>query len=280
MSFDLTQSIKSAMRDRDNAKLGAILFGPSGAGKSRAAGTMPGKKLFLYSEGELHGCSSASVTGGEDLLAVRYDESDDGTKLSPDDSYIRLLTILNSTQTFQAAGIKSVIIDGLSELETIVRNTNLFKTGCRTKNGGHDAFQESKVVLDLIRPVLEALRKLQKSHEIHYLVTCALEVTEVGDDGEIMTAKPKLSTYSVVETLVFNFPDQIVVGPMVKDGKKARRFQFDSDLTRVSKDQGGRVKKILNLSPRTTPEIEGLPDNTPADFSKLAAAKTARKWSK
>lgn len=276
MSFDLSKAIATAKRDQENTHISAILFGPSGAGKSRATGTLPGPILFLYSEGEAHGSASANSAGGK-VLPVRYDEDDVGQKLAPDAAYARLLNVLGSADMLKGAGIQSVVIDGLTELETVIRSTAAFKNGCKNKNGAHDAFQESKVVLEMLRPVLDALRNLQKSIGVHYVVTCALEVTEIGDDGEILAGKPKLSTYSVVETLTFNFPDQLIVGPMTKNGKKARRFQFDAELSRVSKE-GTKIKKILNMSPRLIPAVEELPDNIAADFTKLAEAKEAGKW--
>ena len=58
MSFDFAKAEAEASA-APKANLAAVVLGQSSAGKSYLAGTLPGKTLFLYTQGEDHGKDSA-----------------------------------------------------------------------------------------------------------------------------------------------------------------------------------------------------------------------------
>jgi hypothetical protein len=271
--FNIAKASANARKDLDNKKVGAIILGPSGAGKSSLLGTFGCKTLFLYTGGEVHGPTAAATYGKGDVIGVRFDQDDEGTQLSADDSYARLLSILDAEGSLKEAGIGAIVIDSMTEVEFIIRSTSKFAKDCMTDKGKHNNFAEPQVTLNLFRPVLVKLRDLQLNIGIHYAVTCLLTVSAIGDNGEIEESAPKLSGYMVADGIIPQFPDVLVVGRMVgKSGIPARRIQFNAGVSKVSKDAVGTVKKMINFDPRIT-GVEKLPGNMEASLAKVVEMK-------
>lgn len=271
MAFSFAKAAANARKDLDNRKVGAIILAPSGGGKSTLAGTFGVKTLFIFGGAESHGPVAASVHGG-DIVAVRFDQDDNGKNLDADDAYARLLSILDAEDEIKAAGFGAIVVDSLTEVEIVVRATTKFKAECLGSNGKHNNFGEPAATLALFRPILVKLRDLQLNTGIHYAATCPLTVSAIGDTGEIMESAPKLSGYSVAEGLILQFPDVLVVGRMVKGEKTAHRIQFNAGVAKTSKDQLGAIKKTVNFNPRVT-GVKTLPANMEASLAKVAELK-------
>lgn len=272
MGFNFSAAKEAASKALNGKTLGAIILGPSGTGKSYLCGTLPGKILYLFSDGELHGPIAAQVNGG-DVTPIRIDQDDKENKLSADDSYSRLLEILGATDSILEAGFQSIVLDSLTEVEGIVRSTSQFKRKCETSAGKHNNFSEPGVTLELMRPILSKLRDLNQQHGIHYAATCPLTVQAIGDDGQILESTPRLSGYSVAENLILQFPDVLVVGQVSKGGKTGHCLQFNSAaVSKTSKDLAGQVKKLINFSPRIT-GVKNVPQLLPASLAKVIELK-------
>jgi hypothetical protein len=272
MAFNFSKAKLNAVKDLTNTKLGVLVLGAGGDGKSTLCGTFEGRTLFLYCQGESHGARSASTMGGQ-LDAIRLDLDDDENRLTPDQTYDRLIAILSDAEGVRQEGYGAVVLDSLSDMESVIRATTKFKIACMTDKGGHNKFAEPQAVIDLFRPILVKLKDLQLNVGIHFACTCPLDVQSKEDNGEISEAKPKLSTYSVAESLVLQFADIITVGRMTNDkGKAAHRIQFGSNISKESKNQDGTIKKLMNFSPRLAGVLE-LPPHMVANMSKLAELK-------
>ena len=272
MSFNFARAKQNAVKDLTNDKLGLLVLAQGGDGKSTLCGTFGVPTLLLYWQGESHGVLSAKSMGGT-VDAIRLDLDDEGVKLTPDLSYDRLLAILGESEGIKAAGYQAVVIDSLSELESVIRSTQKFKVACQTDKGAHNSFAEGNAVIGLMRGVFTRLKDLQLNLGIHFACTCPLNVVSKEDNGEIAEASPKLSTYSVAENVVLQFADIVTVGRMVnKEGKAAHRIQFGTSVSKESKTANGTVKKFLQFSPRLAGVME-LPSHMAADLSKLAELK-------
>lgn len=263
--FDLSKAIKDGANVLKNQSVGAIILGPSGAGKSTLLGSFGVKTLYLHTTGEAHGAKAAS-TNGSDIIPVCIDYSE-GKQLTPDEAYTRLSTILDSADQISSAKIGAIVLDGATELEALVRSTKRWEALCKTKDGKHNTFAETPATCTMIREVIQKLIKLQRDLTVHYAVSCILDVKELGEDGDIMEASPRLQGYAVAETLIQMFPDVLVVGRMSRDGTAKHKIQFMSDMKKVSKDAKGQVKKMINFTPRLTGiPVSNLPDYMDASF--------------
>lgn len=282
MAFDFDKAEKEAAKLIDNTKLGAIVLGSSGGGKSFALGTLPGKILYLYTGSENHGVDSARISASKivpvqiDLDGAASDEQKlPNGMLKPDAAYKRLLSILGEVEGIKKAGFGSVVIDGATELESIITATEQWKLMCQTDKGKHNPYAESKSTVAMFRPIVSALHNLQTQLGTHFAMTCILDVKSAGVYGEIEEASPRLSGYSVAESLIQQFGDVIVVGRMSKDNVAKHKFQFMTDVTRVSKDVLGNVKKAINFAPRVRGvPLERLPTYLDPDFKKVLELKT------
>lgn len=271
MSFNFGKNKENAKQLLNSKTVGAIVLGPGGAGKSAACGTFPGKVLYLITGGEQHGATSASTYASGEIVPIRIDMDDEGNKIGADATYARLLQILGDVEGIKAEGFTAVVLDSLTELENVVRSTTKFSRDCESSNGKRNKFAEPSVTIEMIRPVLVALQDLA-AEGIHYAATCPLTVQAVGDDGQITEASPRLSGYSVAENVVLQFPDVLVVGRVDVKGKMVHAFQFLAGVSKVSKDQAGQIKKLINFSPRVT-GVKTLPELLPANFSKVIELK-------
>lgn len=273
--FDLAEKNASEMLNSD--LLFAAVLGMSGGGKSRVCGTMPGKILYLFTGAEKHGPLSASSAGGK-IIPIQADFNYTTRKPfnTKDEVYINLLNILKSHESFIKGGYNSIVIDGLTEMEMIIRETKVFKDKCKTSSGGHNSFQEGVATSDLIRVLLDELRNLQRATKCHVAVTCILDVKALGDSKEILESSPKLKSYGVAEGLIPQFDDVLVVGRMQKDDEIPEyNFQMGSGVSRTSKEVNGRVKKTINYNPRISVLNHGqeIPEYIPADFKNILAIK-------
>lgn len=261
--------------DVKNDKVFLIVLGSSGSGKSHVAGTSPGKILYLHTASERHGALSATAGGG-DVLAVCIDRDKTGKDLKADEAFKRGLEILNP-EVLKKAKIETIVLDGLTELEKIIRATTKWANLCSTGSGKHNSFAEGASTIVMADEYMKALRDAQDKVGVHVVVTGILDVQEVDDNGAVGVAKPRLSGYAVAEGLIQQFPDILVVGRVTgKDGKSGRVFQTQSDVQRVSKDQAGVVKKFINFSPRLA-GIADLPAFIKADIKEVIRLKTGSK---
>lgn len=275
--FDFAAAEKAASKDaKPKPLIAAVTLGTTRAGKSYVSGTMPGKILFLYTQGEEHGKHSARLPGGN-VVPIAVDIDDSGHVLGADSAYKRLITILQDASGLSKAGFNSVVLDGLTELEQLIRTTSQWALACRAKSGEHNGFAEPAATLAMIRPVMDALRTLQRQHGTHYLVTCLLMIKETAEDGEILASEPKLCGYEVAAQLIPQFPDQILVGPMLNEkGAKAHRLQFGGKVSKSSRDQKtGALKKQIGFAPclQGVPS-DSLPDTMKADMAAVITLKT------
>lgn len=275
MSFDFDKAIKEAKEAANSPLVGAVILGCSGAGKSRAMGTFGVKTLYIYASGEDHGVQSAACNEGADIIPLCFD-SDAGKALEPDAAYARLLSILDARDKIKALGVGAVVIDGVSELEALVRNTSMFTEACKTSAGKHNTFAEPAATVTLLRPIFNALKSLQRGLKIHFALSCILDVKALGNNGEIEEASPRLTGYSVAESVVQQFGDVLVVGRMERNGEIKYKFQFLSELSKTSKDDTGRIKRTMNFSPRVTGAMK-VPPIMDADLKEVIKLKKGQK---
>lgn len=282
IDFDALEANVAA--DLNSDLIYAIVLGMSGGGKSRVCGTLPGKTLYLYSGAEKHGALSASAAGGK-IVPVLVDFNYDKKQpyATKDEIYANTLKILKSHDSFIKSGFNSVVLDGLTEQEMIIRGTTAFKTACKTSSGGHNSFQEGVATSDLIRTILEELRNLQRVAKCHVAVTCILDVKAVGDKKEILESSPKLKSYGVAEGTVPMFDDILVVGRLQEDDEKPEYvFQMMGGVSKTSKEVNGRVKKTINYNPRISVSNHGveIPEYIPANFAEILKIKQVVKGGK
>lgn len=272
--FDFDKAEKEAAAE-PAPSIAAIVMGQSSAGKSYLAGTLPGKTLFLYTQGEEHGRDSArlaaSASKGNKVIPVAVDIVD-GTVVSADVAYKRLLAMLDAA-SIKKAGFTSIVLDGLTELEQLVRSTTEWATLCRSAKGDHNGFAEPSATVKMVRPILDALRGLQRELGIHYVVTCLLMVKGLDDNGAILASEPKLIGYEVAALLIPQFPDQIMIGRMTNaEGVTKPRLQFSASATKSVKEKNGEIKKLTGFTPRLRGVAE-LPDTMAADLGAVLKLK-------
>lgn len=273
MAFDFDNAEQEGQADLVSPELEVLALAPSGGGKSSLMGTFGVKTLYLYGNGEAHGPAAARVFGGPNIVPVNWDYKG-STKLTAGQAYERLLEALTDLAQIKSKGFGAIVVDGLTELEQLVRGTKRWENLCLTDKGKHNNFAEKDATLACVRPVLDALRTAKRSLGIHYGVTCTLDVKSLSDTGEIVESQPRLTGYGVAEGLLQQFRDIVVVGPMVKADVIAHRLQFLAGVSKTSKDASGNVKKTINFRPRVTGvAAEKLPATLAADLSVLAKFK-------
>jgi hypothetical protein len=274
MAFNFKAAEAQVAKSIDNKSLALMLLGQSGSGKSYVLGTFGVPTLYLFGTGESHGPQSARTVGGANVLPVCWDQDDEGKALTHDLAYRRLLDALGDVDGIKEAGFGAVAIDGATELEQMIRKTKKWEQLCQTDKGKHNNFAESDATKIMFRPVLDALKALQTTLGLHYAMSCILDIKQLGDNGGIQEASPKLSGYGVAENLIQQFPDIVALGRMSKDDKIAHRLQFLASVTRVSKDLTGTVKKTMNFNPRITGfKVDELPETFDPNLAKLAKFK-------
>ncbi len=273
MGFNFKQAQQQAAQDMNNNALGVMVLGQSGSGKSTLGGTFGVKTLYLYTTGESHGAKAAAAIGSDSIVPVSIN-SIGREVLSADKAYDRLLSILSDFDGIKSEGFKAIVLDGATELEILIRETSRWKTLCQTDKGTHNSWGEGKATLALFRPIIDGLKNLQRELNVHFMMTCALDVISISDDGEINESKPRLQTYSVAEGVIQQFSDIVAVGRMTKGDKVAHRVQFLAGVSRESKDAKGNVRKSINFNPRLSGvTLDKLPNNVAADLKELIKLK-------
>ena len=257
---------KAAAAIKTSPVLQLITLAPSGGGKSFLAGTSGVKTLYIHGVGENHGYESARISGGDLIVPFRWDIDDDGNEIkSPDAQYKRLTDVLSSTNQLVEAGFKFIVVDSATEVESLIKGTTRFTTLC-THNGKYNNFKETEACLSMFRPVLNSLKALSTS-EIGYNLTLILDVKQMDELGMITESSPKLYGYGVAEGVIQQFPDIVVVSPIMNPETEeiAHRIYFNAGVSRVQKDEKQRVKKTINFSPRITGvPLQELPDGSMA----------------
>ena len=253
MAFDWDKALAAGMAAAESKAIEAIVLGPSGSGKSYLCGSFGVPTLYLYSTGESHGpraaAKRAKETGGA-VYPICMDMDEEGNRLDGDAVLARLATILSAGGVIASRSIRAVVIDGASELESYIRNSDSWKKACKTKDGSHNSYAEPAVTCQLFRPVFNQLKDLQRAHGIHIAITAMLDVREYGEMNDIVEAAPRAKGFQVAEMLIQQFGDVLVVGPLKKDGQTRWRLQFMSDLSKTSKDLKQVVKRTVNFNPR------------------------------
>jgi hypothetical protein len=276
MTFNFDTAIKEAAGELKNDKLFAIVLAPSGGGKSSLMGTFPGKTLYLYTSGEDHGPKAARALGGDAVIPLCVDMAD-GEKLSGDAAYERLLSIIESHDDIAKLGVDAIAIDGMSELEAMVRGTDKWAAMCKTSKGAHSGFEEPRATITMLRPLIDGLKSLQRKCGVHVATSLILNVTELGRNGEILEANPRLQGFSVAESILQQFSDVVVVGRMEKAGKIKHKIQFLTEISKASKDEAGRMKKAMNFSPRLSGmTLDKLPALVDANFAELLSLRGSK----
>jgi len=272
MGFDFAKLEDLSKKKKARSKvLEAVCLGCGGSGKSTLAGTLPGKILYLYGEGERHGRINAQSRSKSEIVDISLDTYNNPEQ-DADVAITTSLEILGDIDGLVKAGFTAVVVDGLVEYEQIIRASKAFKRLCLTKDGKHNTFEEGNAVKTMLRNLLSALRKVADAG-IHYYLTCALDVRALDNtDGSIMEATPRLGTFAVIETVLLQIPDIFMIGEMTNGDKSSRRIQFNGNLEKKAMDGKGGVKRFLNFTPRLC-GVFTPPSNMPADLSKVIALK-------
>jgi hypothetical protein len=271
MKFDMNKAKAEAEKSMTNPLLELVVLGSQGAGKSYAIGTLGVKTLYLYGTKEEHGPKTANVKGAGNIVPICIDHYN-GEALSADNSLEYIYTILTDGKYLRDEGYKAIVFDGLSVLETIVKNTTAFRERCKTAGGKHNPYKETEASIEIIGGIINMMKACQRELGCHIVMTGTLDVKSVDGFGAIEEAAPKLAGYGLAEALNSFFGDIVVVGQMTKNGESKYKFQFLSDLTKVSKDENGQQKKVLNFRPR----LSGLEVAPVIDADLAALAKLKR----
>lgn len=244
---------KAASVLKTSPVLQLITLAPSGGGKSFLAGTTGKKTLYIHGAGENHGYEQARITGKDLIVPFRWDVDDSGKAITnPELQYKRLCDAVASLDQIREAGFEFVVIDSATEVEALIKGTTKFTNLC-THNGKYNNFKETEACLSMFRPIFSSLKTLAMA-EIGYNLTLILDVKSLDTDGMILESSPKLYGYGVAEGVVQQFPDIIVVSPLMNEETEeiAHRIYFNAGVSKTSKDEKGRVKKTLNFNPRLT----------------------------
>jgi len=259
--------------DKSKGKLFLSILGPSGSGKSHSIGTLEAKTLYLYFSGEKHGVSAARKVNSKNIVPICVDvDEDSGDLLSADDTLAKIRSIVRSDVS--EVGFEAIALDGLTELDDCINNSNELKKQCLTNVGKVDGFRISGVAKKMASGLIKDLVHLQQKTGVHVLVTAILDVKDYEDNGRINECLPRLTTYSLAEGLLQQFGDRVIVCPVTKDsGEKVYIYDFMSDITRASKDEKGKIKKAFNFSPRLS--TGSIPDKgfIKADLKELLKCK-------
>jgi len=272
--FNYANAIKSAKKLMECKKLQLILLGHQGAGKSFAIGTLGVKTLYLYGTRESHGPVSASTSAGDNVLPICIDygywEKETTERAFTADESLKLVEqILKDYKWLREEKFGAIAIDGLPVLESVAKDSQLWKEKCKTASGKHNTYKETEATQEVIGTILGWLKAAQVELDIHVIATGIIDVKEKDGYGAIVEATPRLAGYGLAETMNQHFADIACVGKMSMNGEVKYKFQFLVDLTKASKDLQGNLKKSMNFSPRIS-GCKDLPDMMDADLSKLA----------
>lgn len=258
--FDFDSAIADANSMLERRELEAIILAPSGSGKSALCGTIGKRTLYIFSSGENHGPQSARANARRHDIdpsfvvpfCIDLVKGADGTavRLNAEQAYERLRSVLADGKLLAAKGIEAVALDGAAELEIIIRDLPEWKKACLSASGKHNAFAEPTATATLFRPVINALKDLQRDYGMHFVMTCMLDVKDQDINGAILEAAPRLKGFQVAEQLIQQFNDVLVVGKMTKGSESKWKLQFMADIVKVAKEENGTQKRAMNFNPR------------------------------
>lgn len=279
MAINLKARIEAAKQDMEREELALIILGPASGGKSTAMGTMGVKTLFCYFSGETHGVAAANkAQNNPDLIPVCVDIDENGNKIAPDKAYEDFVALLEDVNQLRELGIQAVAIDGATELEHLITSTDKWNVAVQSKYKGNESFA-GPITVGMFRPILDALRKLQRELKIHYVISCLLNVKEVGDNGILADASPQLAGFNVANGLLQQIPDRLIIAHTdTKDGVEPR-FQVGAKVGKSTKDfKTQEISKIASFRP----QIQGVnlataPAILKPDLSKIIQYKRERK---
>lgn len=247
-----------------------LILGGSGAGKSHLVGTVPGKTLYLHCSNESHGVSSAKKSNG-DIVSVCIDRDGKGAQLSADAAWKRLFAALD-IDSLKAAKFENIAVDGLTEIEKIIRGLTVWREACKTDKGKHNNFAEPAATVELFDKLLGQLRHVQDILGVRLLVTGIIDVTATEENGAILEAKPRLSGYAVAESVCQTFGDIVMVGRMKGKGGSGPVLQMAAEIGRDSKGADGQVKKTFGFTPRLQ-GVAKVPEYIKADLKEVLKLK-------
>lgn len=252
-----------------------IMFGCSGAGKSSALGTTGLSTLVVHGPTENHAATNAK-TRAEDpnlIVGMEYTVRESDGKVNFNSSFKNLLAILRDPGV--AENFQVVALDSITELQTIVQETHLFREMCTSDKGKYNKFAEGDAYLKLINEVVAALLDLHRKG-VHVLVTCAAVIKNQDETGESVEAKPMLQGFSVGDGIARSFSDVFFVNLIKTEEGPKHQFLFQPSLGIASKDVNGKVTKVsfANFTPRLSYFLrEDLPETAEVDLAKIIKAR-------
>lgn len=274
--FDFTKMQQSSTASLESNKLELLLMGPSGAGKSFTIGTLGVKTLYLYATRETHGPKSAQVKGGDLVVPFCIDYGtwpgeSSARQFTAEESLQLLRSILTNYDFIKSSKFEAVALDGMAAMEVIIKDSKEWQKKCLTTQGKHNTFKESEASTEMLGAIVSLLKGVQRECNVHIVATSMIDVKDMDGFGGISEAAPKLQGYGVCEAVVANFGDVLVVGRMTKGTDVKWKFQSLMDVKKVSKDENGTIKKILNFAPRLSGAT--LPAIMDADLSQVIKLK-------
>jgi len=274
--FDFNKMQQSSTASLESNKLELLLMGPSGAGKSFTIGSLGVKTLYLYATRETHGPKSAQVKGGDLVVPFCIDYGtwpgeSTARQFTAEESLQLLRSILTNYDFIKSNKFEAVALDGMAAMEVIIKDSKEWQKKCLTTQGKHNTFKESEASTEMLGSIVSLLKGVQRECNVHIVATSMIDVKDMDGFGGISEAAPKLQGYGVCEAVVANFGDVLVVGRMTKGTDVKLKFQSLMDVKKVSKDENGTIKKILNFAPRLSGAT--LPAIMDADLSQVIKLK-------
>lgn len=261
----------------------AVIIGCSGAGKSFLTGTLDVPTLYLHLRSEHHGPKAATASNKHVLpvcldLMEEFDQDIEelkgvtiGEELNNHQTLIKLKHY--SSLKLKNEGISAVVLDSLSDLEMVIKNTPEFKQACVSSNGKFNKFNESDELTRKIREIIANFQHLSKEG-IHVLVTLAGVVSALDDNSAASIIQPKLSTFGVSDSIPRMFSDVLLVTRMKHEGVTHHVLSFDGNFQRTTKDLAGKPTKIMNFAPRIAGlSTDDVPEYTKADLKVILQLK-------
>lgn len=282
---DLKKLVK-AKKDKVEP-LFVLIVGQSGSGKSFLAGSTALPTLYMYLRSESHGPASASSTN-PNIFPVCIDKFEDTDKSIVGITGLKIGDVLNPDQTLlklkhwsamnlKDEGIGAVVIDSLSDLESVIKDSTAFKNGCLSATGKHNSYNEGPELIKKIREIVLGLNH-HTDDGIHVVLTMAGVVQATDENGAAHTVLPKTQTFGTADLIPRLFPDILLVSRLTYEGDTKFACIFNGNFERKGKDISGRVVKTLNFSPRLTGlAIDDLPDMVKADLKVIIDLKNKKK---
>ena len=251
--------------------LNLLMFGQQGAGKTTTCASLLREPTMLLYSSVLESHSAGYMSKGasiypgakpENLYAFSIDKCQDadkhvipsaakwvvGATLSPEQSMMKLHAYLDAVK---GGFFKSVVLDSMSSILGIAKQTSDFRSFCSTDKGKHNSFQESPALQAAFNDIFAKLKVLNEDHLVKCVTLCAASASEINQ--ETMSAEvisPTLPFFGLVQNLVLLFPD---IAAVTKDpiGGYSRSLRFSIGINRASKGlTDKKVTKFVDVTPR------------------------------